>query len=256
MARTAASPQPADLLIRALNLLVELKPGDLAALRALPLRLATCQRDEDIIRQGDRPTQCCLLLRGFLCRYKSLSAGQRQILSFHLPGDVPDLQGLYLDVMDHALLSIVASDVAFIPHEAIHEMLRERPTLTAAFWKHTLVDASIFREWLAGIGRRSALQRMAHVLCEVLFRMRVLGVAEGTRMHLPLTQAELGDALGVSAVHVNRLLQELRGDSLLTVNGRTTVVEDWPRLRALADFDPSYLHLRAPTMAPPDLLAP
>ncbi|MDZ4690287.1 Crp/Fnr family transcriptional regulator [Terricaulis sp.] len=233
-------------LVRALSLIDDLGPDERLGLRGLPLRLAHIEAGQDIVRQGEDPVESCLLIDGFVCRYKTLSRGQRQILSFHFPGEIPDLQSLRLKLMDHSLGALVASRVAFIAHEAIDALVRQSPGVQRALWKATLVDASIFREWLAGVGRRSAYERTAHLFCEMFVRMKLLGLAPAKSFHLPITQHDIADALGLSAVHVNRTLQDLRRDGLIATRGRYFSVEDWTRLRAVADFDPLYLHLRTP----------
>jgi CRP-like cAMP-binding protein len=250
---TLTNPWRGDIesLIRALDLIEDIGPADRAALQTLPLRLAHVEAGQDIVRYGEDPTESCLLIDGFVCRYKTLSQGQRQILSFHFPGEIPDLQSLRLTLMDHSLGALVASRVAFIPHEAIEAVVRAAPGVQRVLWKATLVDASIFREWLAGVGRRDAAERMAHLFCEMFVRMKILGLAPDKSFHLPVTQNEIADALGLSSVHVNRTLQKLRRERLIASRGRYFSVEDWPRLRAAADFDPLYLHLRRPL--PPEL---
>jgi CRP-like cAMP-binding protein len=238
-------------LIRALDLIEEIGPQEREGLGRLPLRIAHIDAGHDIVQQGQDPSESCLIIDGFVCRYKTLSRGQRQILSFHFPGDIPDLQSLYLTLMDHSLGALVATKVAFIPHDAIDALITEAPGVARALWKATLVDASIFREWLAGVGRRPAQERMAHLFCEMFIRMKLLGLAPDKSFHLPITQHDIADALGLSAVHVNRTLQDLRRDGLIASRGRYFSVEDWQRLRAAADFDPLYLHLRKPL--PPEL---
>jgi CRP-like cAMP-binding protein len=238
-------------LTRALDLIEPIMPADVEVLKTLPLRPAHMDAGRDLVRQGEDPSESCLLVEGFVCRYKTLSHGQRQILSFHFAGDIPDLQSLYLERMDHGLMALVPSRVAYIAHDAIDTVIRSCPSVAKALWKSTLVDASIFREWLAGVGRRGAAERMAHLFCEMFVRMKLLGLAPDKSFHLPITQHDLADALGLSAVHVNRTLQELRRERLIVSRGRYFAVEDWRRLRAFADFDPLYLHLRNPL--PPEL---
>ena len=139
--------------------------------------------------------------------------------------------------------TLVPSKVAFIPHESIHELIATHQTLAAALWRDTLIDAAVFREWIVGIGRRSAYTRIAHLLCELLARFRAVALTSDHTFPLPITQAELGDALGLSTVHVNRSLQELRGDGLITTEGRTVIVNDWQGLKKAGEFEPTYLHL-------------
>lgn len=231
-------------LVTALELIGALTADDRAALTAVPLRFLETPAGEDLVREGERPTESCLLLSGILCRYKTVFDGRRQILSFHLPGEIPDLQSLYLERMDHSLGAITPVRVGFIAHHVIDALYKERPTLGAAMWRATLVDASIFREWLAGVGRRSAAQRMAHLFCELCLRMRMLGLAHDGEFEMPLTQPELADALGLTPVHVSRTLTLLRAEGLVELKERKIAILDWKALAAFADFDPTYLHYR------------
>jgi CRP-like cAMP-binding protein len=230
-------------LIRKLETIAVLSEAEKDALAGLPLRLKAFAEDTDLNNEGAAPTECCLVIDGLVCRYKVLGAGQRQILSLHLPGDIPDLQSLHLGLMDHTLGSLTAGRAAYLPHAAVRDLTDRFPNITAAFWRDTLIDAAVTREWLAGIGRRSAHQRVAHLICEVFVRSRALHLVEAKSFELPITQAELGDALGLSTVHVNRVLQDLRGDELITWRGKSILVLDWARLSTAGDFDPAYLHL-------------
>jgi len=231
-------------LIRKLESIADLSEAEKQALFAMPMTIRKLGADEDIVRDGDRPTECCLLVTGFACRYKLTQEGKRQIMSFHIPGDIPDVQSLFLDVMDHSLGTLVPSTIGAIPHEVIYDLTRRYSGIAAALWRDTLIDAAVFREWMVGIGRRSAYTRIAHVLCELLVRFRAIGMAENHAAELPVTQAEIGDALGLSTVHVNRVLQELRGDGLITLRGRTLIANDWEGLKQAGEFDPNYLHLK------------
>jgi CRP-like cAMP-binding protein len=237
-----AIDEPHDRMIHRLSSLGELSAEDEAALRALPVRARDYERGEDIIRQGDRPTDACLVLRGLACRYKLVAGGKRQILSLHFAGDMPDLQGLYLEVMDHGIGCITSVRAAFVPHHAIIALGRQRSHLGDLFFKHTLIDAAILRDWIANLGRRTAYERVAHLFCEVFTRMRALDLVQREAFRLPMTQSELGDACGISPVHVNRVLQQLRRDGLIVSTGDVHAIADWQALRAAGDFDPSYLH--------------
>jgi CRP-like cAMP-binding protein len=199
---------------------------------------------EDIVRDGACPSDCTLILKGFACRYKVLEDGRRQIMSFHIPGDICDLQSLLLEKMDHGIGALVPCKVALIPHRTVLELAENYPGIGRALWRDTLIDAAVFREWMVGIGRRTAHERIAHLLCEVLVRFRSVGLAEDHQCDLPLTQAELADSLGLSAVHVNRVLQDLRGDGLIVFQGKFLRISRWERLKQIAGFDPTYLHLR------------
>ncbi len=231
-------------LVRKLATIAQLSGDDERAILALPARLKTFDEDNDLVREGQRPMECCLILEGLVGRYKVLGRGQRQIMSLHLPGDIPDLVSLELPVMDHNLGTLTPVRAAFLPHAALRELIAARPAVAGAFWRDSLIDAAIVREWLAGIGRRTARQRIAHLLCELCVRLRALRLIVDRIFELPVTQAELGDALGLSTVHVNRVLQDLRRDNLIVSQGRTLKILDWDRLRLAGDFDPTYLHLR------------
>jgi CRP-like cAMP-binding protein len=230
-------------LIRKLESIVELSNEEREAVLGLPMTIRSVGADQDIVRVGDRPSECCLLIEGFACRYKLTAEGKRQIMSFHIPGDIPDLQSLHLDVMDHGLGTLIPSKVGFIQHDDLRGLCRRCPRIGDVFWRDTLIDAAVFREWMVGIGRRSAYTRIAHVLCELLVRFRAVGLANGHDIELSVTQAEIGDALGLSTVHVNRVLQELRADGLITLRGRSLSVQDWPGLKNAGEFDMTYLHL-------------
>jgi len=236
-------------LIRKLESIGELPEQDREALASLPVQVRSLQADEDVVREGDVPSACCLLLDGFMHRYKVLPDGKRQILALHTPGDVPDLQSLFLRHLDHSLAASVPSTAAFIPHEALRTLMRTHPTLAELFWRDTLIDAAIFRAWIESLGRRSALGHLAHLLCEVFTRLRAVGLTQDHACSLPFTQLELGDALGLSTVHVNRTLQELRGEGLIALHHGRLPILDWARLKEVAQFDPAYLHLRDPARA-------
>ncbi len=232
-------------LIRRLESIAPVSDDERRAITALPIMVRELKADADIVRDHDRPSQCCAILEGFACRYKVLPEGRRQIMSFHIPGDIPDLQSLHLEIMDHSLATVVPSKVAFIPHEAVRTFLREQPRIADVFWRETLIDAAVFREWVVNVGRRDAYARIAHVLCEIYVRLRAVGLVDGQAYQLPITQAELGDATGLSTVHVNRTLQELRGNGLITTpKGGRVVIEDWPGLQTAGEFDATYLHLK------------
>jgi CRP-like cAMP-binding protein len=238
-------------LIRQLETIAVLSDEDRAALAALPLRVKSIGENRDIIREGSKPTESCLVLEGLVCRYKMVAGGRRQILSFHLPGDLPDLASLYLPRMDHSIAALTPARVAFIPHEAIRNIIRKHVSLAETLTRHALIDGSIFREWIANVGRRTALERIAHVMCETYVRMRALGLVKLEAFDLPLTQAELGDATGLSNVHVNRTLQELRKLGVITTVKKVHTIVDWEMLKETADFDPAYLHLNSGNGARP-----
>jgi CRP-like cAMP-binding protein len=198
---------------------------------------------QDIARDGDRPSQSCLILEGWAFRYKMAGDDRRQIFSFHIPGDVPDLLSLHVDTMDHSLAALTDCRVGFIQHRALHDLHSRFPRLGGVFWRETLIDAAIFREWMVGMGRRKAPSRIAHLLCELYVKLKSVGLAEGKTVPLRITQETIGDALGLSSVHVNRALMALRAKKLFTFDGRTLTIHNWDRLAEIGEFDPAYLHL-------------
>jgi CRP-like cAMP-binding protein len=171
-------------------------------------------------------------------------SGRRQITSFHVPGDVIDFQSMHLPVMDHGILPAVAVRVARISHATLSEAFASSPELSRLFYKDAFIDSAIFREWVVNVGARDAVTRTAHLLCEVVTKMKAVGLCDGLVCDLPLTQQVLADAAGLSMVHMNRSLQFLRKMKLITFRDRVLDVIDWEGLNEAGDFDPSYLHLR------------
>jgi CRP-like cAMP-binding protein len=214
------------------------------AVESLPVRVQALKADHHIIRDGDTATHCCLILEGWAFRYKILGEGKRQIFSFHIGGDIPDLQSLHIPLMDHSLATMTDATVAFIPHEAVRDLTYRFPRVAAVLWRDTLVDAGIFREWMMCMGRRSAYDHLAHLFCELYLKQEAVGLAGEHRCSLPMTQADLGDATGLSNVHINRTLQEMRAKGLITLRSNTLVIQAWDELVRAAEFDESYLHLR------------
>jgi CRP-like cAMP-binding protein len=230
-------------LIRKLESTAPLAPEEKTTLLRLPLRLRAVPADQDIIHEGDVPSECCLIVAGFACRYNVTAQGRRQILSFHISGDILDLQSLHLGVMDHSVGTLIPCKLAFIQHDDLRNLMHNHPRLVGLFWRDTLIDAAMFRQWTLNVGRRQALARTAHLLCELLVRLRTVELVEDHVFDLPLTQVELADALGISHVHVNRVLQDLRGQGLISQRGKTLRVLDWEGLKTVGEFDPTYLHL-------------
>jgi CRP-like cAMP-binding protein len=198
----------------------------------------------DLIREGETPGDVHLILDGFACRYKITADGKRQIMAFLVPGDFCDLHVFILKQMDHGITTLSPCKVVGIPRERIVE-LTERPAVARALWWATLVDEAILREWLVSMGQREAPERIAHLLCELLMRLRTVGYASGDAYTLPITQAELGDTVGISSVHVNRSLQTLREAGLIAVKSGQVVIPDAERLGEFSGFNPNYLHLHA-----------
>jgi CRP-like cAMP-binding protein len=197
---------------------------------------------QDIISQGDRPEHVHLLLEGWAGRYKLLPEGERQIMAYLIPGDLCDVHVALLRQMDHSIGALSACKVAFIPDKAITKMTDDHGRLSKALWWSTLVDEAISREWLVTVARRQADKRVSHLFCEMLLRSKAVGLSTDNSFELPLTQEELGDTMGLSGVHMNRTLQKLRSDGLITSQGKRLVINDLARLMEFADFDPMYLH--------------
>jgi CRP-like cAMP-binding protein len=229
--------------VRKLESIATLTDEQRQAIESLPVRSHSLTARQDIVRDGDKPTHCCLILDGWASRYKLLGDGRRQVLSFHIPGDVPDLQSLHVPTMDHGLATVTKATVAFIPHESLHDLMLRHPSLVTLFWRETLIDAGIFREWMVGMGRRSAFEQMAHLFCELYMKLHAVGLAGSYRCPLPVTQIDLADALGLTSVHVNRVLGDMRSRALVTLHGHTLVIEAWDELLRIAEFDPTYLQL-------------
>ena len=194
-----------------------------------------------LVREGDRPTECQLILQGFAFRHRTLEDGQRQIMSFEIPGDLCDLHGFLMGRADHGITTLTPCRVATLSHDVLMDWYEERPVVAHALWRGMLVDAAISRIWLLNIGRRTARGRIAHMLCEVLRRLQAVGLAEDGGGTLPIPPAEIADALGLSVVHVNRTLRSLHGEGLVTADDEQVTINDLPGLQAAGDFDPAYL---------------
>ncbi len=211
--------------------------------RAASERLRKFGPRVDIVREGERPKDVQLVVAGWACRYKQLEDGRRQVVSFFLPGDSCDLNVFILREMDHSIGSITDCTIADLSRDFFEEISVAYPRIVTALWWESLVDAAIQREWTLNLGQRTALERMAHLLCELFFRLRLAGLTNGDGCDFPLTQADLADASGLSKVHVNRTLQELRSANLIVLKGRTLVVPDLRRLMNAGLFNANYLHM-------------
>ncbi len=238
----AGIPHLSEHLVRRLRATTNLGPSDIEAIERLPVIVKKLSGQTPIAREGDRMSQCGLLIEGFACRCKTTDSGKRQILSIHIAGDIPDLQSLHLHVMDHDLTTLGACTVGFIPHDALRNLTYDRPRVAEALWRETLIDAAVFREWIVNVGRRPARTRLAHLLAEVGRRLELVGLSSADHFDLPMTQIDLADALGLSAVHVNRVIQELRRGGLLELRKHSVFLRDLPRLQEIAEFDDLYLH--------------
>lgn len=233
----------ANSLITKLAVSNHLDGDDVRALVALPIQVRSFDAHQAIVREGDRPDACCLVAEGFAFRSKLAGDGERQILALHVPGEIPDLQSLHLHVMDHDLTTLTPCTLGFISHHVLRALNTARPNIAAALWRETLIDASIFREWILNVGRREALDRMAHLLCELHRRLNAIGRTRNGAFHFPISQSELGDCLGLSTVHTNRVLKTLRDEELIRTERGSFELLNKPALEERGDFDARYLHL-------------
>jgi CRP-like cAMP-binding protein len=233
-------------MVHKLQLWAELDSVEQDAILALPHRTETVEPGAYIVREGEKPEHSCLLLSGFAFRQKMTGDGGRSISALHLKGDIVDLQNSLLRTADHSVQALSIAEIARIPREAIIELAFRLPKVGLAMWYDTLVDASIFREWIANNARRKAEARIAHIICEFGVRLEALGLGERCSYQFPMTQEQLADATGLTTVHVNRSLKSLEARGLLTRTTRYVAVGDWPSLQRAGDFDEAYLHLAMP----------
>ena len=243
---TNRQPDLLEPMLRKLRLWARLDSDDEQALLDLPCEIVTIGKQRHLLHERDVVSHCWLLLSGFCARHKIVGDGGRQIISIHMMGDIVDLQNALLGVADHGVLALTDCEMARIPIDSIRQLADSRPRVRDALWYDTLVDGSIFREWVANVGRRDSKTRLAHLLCEFALKLDAVGIGETLNYELPMTQEQLADATGLTAVHVNRMLQALVSEGLIErVTSRSVLIGDWKRLASAGDFDRSYLHLDA-----------
>jgi CRP-like cAMP-binding protein len=230
-----------DIAVQKLRRHSQLAGADEDLLRTLAARMRSVEPGEDLTHQGDKPHAATLVVSGMIARYHTMAAGRRQYLSFHFPGDWPDAQSIFLERMDHSVCAIGSAAVASVRHDHLRVTFEARPAIAFALWRETLIDAAIFREAITNNSSRSARARMAHLFCELFYRAQLAGVVFGDAAALPFTQAQLGEALGLALVTVNRLLQALRGTGTMDFRNGILRVLDWDRLCQIGEFDPEYL---------------
>jgi CRP-like cAMP-binding protein len=234
---------PTTVFTRRLESIAILSAEEKQAIKDLPVHAMNIRADQDIVREGDRPTRACFIIEGVTCAYKIAADSRRQIVGFYLPGDAPDFQSIHLPLLDISIATLTPSMIGFIQHIHVRELCVRMPGVATALWRQTLIDAAVFREWMTSIGQRPARARISHLLCEIYVRSRAVGLAKGTKIAFPITQLEMGDALGISTVHVNRSVQYLRRNRLIALSNGTLQILDWPGLQRIADFSPDYLNL-------------
>jgi CRP-like cAMP-binding protein len=231
--------------IRRLESRAPLTDGDREAIRALPFAYRNLDPASYLVREGEPPEYCSMLLSGFAYRHKVTGSGERQILAVHMPGEFLDLQNSFLGVADHNVQALTRCEVALVPVPALEALASNFPRIGRAMWIDTLVDAAVFREWLVNVGRRDSTSRIAHLLCEYALRLHAAGLAEERRYELPMTQEQLADAVGLTPVHVNRVLKVLGRMTLIKRDKRAIEIVDWDGLRHVGDFNSRYLHFEA-----------
>ncbi|MBR0727827.1 Crp/Fnr family transcriptional regulator [Bradyrhizobium japonicum] len=234
-------------LVRRLRTSSGISDDDVKEIEQLPIAVRQYPAETPVVRDGERATDCCLIADGFCARSKTIPSGKRQILSIHIPGEIPDLMSLFLHVMDHDLSTLTPCTLGFIRHETLRKLHQRSPSVAELFWRDTLIDSAMFREWIVNVGQRPAPARLAHVMIELRERLRVIERLDGNSFEMPLTQEQIGEALGITAVHANRVIKQLRQEGVVELHrGRVTVLDERKFLE-LADFDGRYLH-QSPTL--------
>ena len=213
------------------------------ALLGLPIRRQALDASAYLVREGEVPKSCCVLLSGFVYRHKLARNGSRQILAIHFKGDLLGLNHELLSAADHSIQCLSRAEVAFIRHEDISAMAAEFPNIGRALWRETLVEASVVREWIVNVGQRNARERIAHLLCELALRQDIEADPASRSIDWPLTQEQLGDATGLTAVHVNRTVQGMRAAGLISTDRHSVTILDWAALQHAGAFNRTYLHL-------------
>jgi CRP-like cAMP-binding protein len=242
MSTTAPSPVLSPL-VRKLQLWRPLGAADQEAILALPHKVEEVLPHRYLVREGDHPHHACLLLEGFAFRHKVLVDGSRSISAIHMKGDMVDLQNALLVTADHSVQALTRCSVAFIHRDEIRRLAFDFPSVGMAMWYDTLVDGSIFREWIANIARRDAASRLAHLLCEFGLRLEAIELGDRLSFELPMTQEQLADATGLTAVHINRTLMDLESRGLIARTKKFVAIADWKRIEDVAGFNDTYLHL-------------
>jgi CRP-like cAMP-binding protein len=238
--------RPYSRLIRRLEATSTLSMQDRQRIAELPMTVRSLNSHQHIAVEGDHPTHSVLVLDGFLYRHKMANATRRQIVSFHVPGDIPDLHSLHIGRIDHNLSALGTAVVAYLPHASLRPLLNSSPGLVHALWRETLVDAAIFRAWVINLGQRDAIARVAHVVCELTLRLQAVDLARDLCIPIPWTQVDVSDACGISTVHANRVIQELRRMRLVAWDAKRVRILDWKGLVRIGDFSGDYLYLKAP----------
>lgn len=230
-------------LIRKLDAFSSLSKDDEAAIEEFcSRRVLEIGRGKDMISEGEDPRTVNLIVQGWACRYKTLEDGRRQILSFFVPGDLADLHVYILKAMDHSIAALTPLRYAVLTPNEFEKLGDEHPRVLRALWWESLVTASIQREWLVTVGRRSALESIAHLACELYLRLKMVGLVENKRCAFPLTQSDIGDALGLTQPHVSRTVKELNDTGFVSISRGSLTMHSLRGVQEIAAFNPNYLH--------------
>jgi CRP-like cAMP-binding protein len=221
----------------------EIAPKEEQAIRSAISEVRDLPADHTFIRADTELTSSTMLLTGMMCRFKDLSQGERQVTELHIAGDFVDLHSFTLKRLDHNVVTLTPCRVAIVPHDNLRRITERYPHLTRVYWFLTNLDSARHREWSVSLGRRTAHARIAHLFCELFVRLELVGLADPEGYELPLTQTDIAECMGLTAVHVNRMLQEMRAQGLITLQGRRLTILDRKGLEKAAEFDASYLYL-------------
>lgn len=230
--------------VQKLSGLVHLTSKDISALEAATAHPRSYAARQDLIREGDETGPMFVALDGWACRYKILPSGSRQIMAFMMPGDACDLHVKLLAQMDHGIQAVTAATVATVSKPVMEALMHDHPNIARAMYIAQLVDEGIMRAWIVSMGRRSSIERVAHLMCELYLRARNIGLAQGDEFALPLSQLILADALGMTPVHINRVLKQLRLAGAMALSRGSVMIMAPAKLVQIAGFDENYLHRR------------
>jgi CRP-like cAMP-binding protein len=222
----------------------EIGPDEEAAIVGSIAEYRDYPADHRFIKAREELDHSTLIVEGWACRYKDVRNGQRQITELHIAGDFADLHSFTLKHLDHDVMTLTPARVAIVPHQALRTITERFPHLTRLYWFNTNLDAAIHREWELSLGRRSAVARLANLVCELGVRLEIVGLAAEDGFDLPLTQGDLADCLGLTSIHVNRMLRQLREQAVIEIQGGRVMILDPVKLRRVAEFDPTYLYLQ------------
>jgi CRP-like cAMP-binding protein len=213
------------------------------AIVALPAQAAEVEVEHDFVRVGDHLTHACLIVDGLVGRFAQIRNGNRSIVALHIPGDMADLHSVVLPHVTWALHAMTRSTILRVPHSALRDLAARHPAIATAFWRDCMVDAGMLAQWAVNIGRKDAVARVAHLLCEVATRYAAIGLSSQGRFTFPITQTNLADAVGLTPVHLNRVLKRLKDERIATKEQDSVVVHDWDRLATMGEFDATYLQM-------------